>query len=208
MTIKAWKRTVQAALAEERSAWTMILTYADEAFERDPDYHGATSGREIESLRLELEAAGISMAFNTLKARAITGIHTHKATANDRETLTSVGWTIILVFAERGYAPEASAEAIRERRSSGAEPTREWAKAFVGTSGSPEPSPPRYSDARYMSAVSELVAHETAERSGEWSPSPMCRLARHLLVQMLGDARGDVDWDAELADLVAAEGGA
>ena len=157
-----------------------------------------------------LEAAGITMGFDTLKDRATTGVHVHKASAKDRATLTSVGWTIISKLAHAGYSPEASAHAIRECRGAGQTPTYRWAKDFVRESALPgggSTGSAKFTDTKLLKAVTDVAAHHQAAQAGQWAPSAMSRLALQLLGEMISGERTVVDWDNELRDLIAAEDG-
>ena len=204
---KNWRRTVEAAKAEESSAWSMIWAMAEEAFDRDPTYKNISSGPVIEEIRLELEAEGIVLAFDTLKNRALVGKAAHGASKRDSDTLRSVPWTVVGEGVKAGASAEGIADVIRTH---GKSTTREVMRAAFRVPGNPGPATPRpkYSDDQYMAATAEIAAHTMAERRGEYTPSPMARLAGSLLGEMLVGKVAVVDWDAQLADLIDASDGA
>ena len=206
---KKWGRTVAAAKAEESSAWSMIWAMAEEAFDRDPTYKNISSGPVIEEIRLELEDAGISLAFGTIKNRALVGKMAHGASKRDSDTLRSVPWTVVQVAVSFGATAEATAQVIRETRKARQQPTRYTMREAFRNGGVPEgDDAPRFSDDKYMASIASIAAHTMAERRGEYTPGPMARLAGSLLGEMLVGKVAVVDWDAQLADLIDAQDGA
>lgn len=205
-----WRRTVTAALAEETSAWSMIWALAEEAFDRDPTYRNISSGPAIEEIRLELESAGVTMAFRTIKARALVGKLAHSATKRDSDTIRSVPWTVIQEAVHRGASPEATAAVIRQGITTKQAMADHFRRAGAPdtSSGAPDTSSgPRYSDAKFTAACTEIGLHITAEKRGEYTPSPMVKLVGTLLGEMLVGQVAAIDWDAQAAELIAAEGG-
>jgi hypothetical protein len=201
-----WTRTIEAAKAEQGSAWSMILAYADEAYDRDSTYRDATSGLVIHELRGQLLDAGVELAHGTLQARAIVAIHVHQATPADRTTLTSVGWTVIREFANRSYSPEASAEAIRRCRAAGEVPTVKWANAEAG-----DPhvvaEPHVTTDGEAFKDAGRVFRQKLAADRGEWTPSTMTQLLWQLVSEVLAGQPVPTDLDDELKKLLAAESG-
>jgi hypothetical protein len=198
-----WTKTVAAAKAEESSAWSMIWAMAEEAFERDSTYKNISSGPVIEDIRLDLEAAGVTMSFDIIKRRALTGKMVHSATELDSEVLRSVPWSVVEVAVKAGATPEAAAAVIRE--SPTPLTTRAMRDHFRGIAApGTSPSTRKFTDEKYMSALAAIAAHTMAERRGEYAPSPMARLAGSLLGEMLVGKVVVVDWDAQLAEMLEA----
>jgi hypothetical protein len=210
---KNWKRTVAAAKAEESSAWSMIWAMAEEAFDRDPTYKNITSGPIIEEIRLELVDAGVELAWHTIRNRAVVGKMAHSATKRDSNTLRSVPWSVVFTACSVGATAEATADLIRRCRLEGTQPTAavvrtEFSTTSSTTSSTGDSSRSEFTDDKVISAAAVIASHYVAKEAGKYAPSPMARLAMTLLGQMLIGEVVVTDWDKEMKDLVATEGGA
>jgi hypothetical protein len=201
-TQTAWSKTIAAAKAEQGSAWTMILAYADDAYERDATYKDATSGLTIHELRKALLAEGVDLAQKTLETRAIVAVNAHRATPADRDVLTSVGWSIVAEFAKASWTADESAQAVRECRAGGGTPTKRWALDLLGYGRTGAATPHTITDDDARHTISALMTQRRAAETGAYTPSATILLLWQLAGEVLcGTKTAPTDWDAEAAAL-------